>query len=50
MNAVDGSTIAEITVGTNPTDMAIAPAGDVLYVINAGSRTISKVNLGTFSV
>ncbi len=50
MNAVDGSTIAEITVGTNPTDMAMSPAGDALYVINAGSRTISKVNLGTFSV
>jgi DNA-binding beta-propeller fold protein YncE len=50
LNADDGSTIAELTVGTNPTDMAMSPAGDFLYVINAGSRTISKVNLGTFSV
>ena len=46
----DGSTIAEITVGTNPTDMAMSPGGDAIYVINAGSRTIAKVNLGTFSV
>ncbi|MGA2247905.1 MAG: hypothetical protein ABSH48_23205, partial [Verrucomicrobiota bacterium] len=30
--------------------MAISPSDDALYVINAGSRTISKVNLGTFSV
>jgi alpha-tubulin suppressor-like RCC1 family protein len=50
LNASSGSTIAEITVGTNPTDMTIAPGGDALYVINTGSRTISKVNLDTFSV
>ena len=50
LNAADGSTIAEITVGTNPTDMAMSPGGDAIYVINAGSRTIAKVNLGTFSV
>jgi hypothetical protein len=50
LNAADGSTIAEITVGTNPTDMAMSPAGDAIYVINAGSRTIAKVNLNTFSV
>ncbi|GEM_PF-1833914 len=50
LNATNGSTVSEITVGINPTDMVITPAGDALYVINAGSRTISKVNLDTFSV
>src|SRR5260370_27479986 len=29
--------------------MAITTAGDTLYVIHAGSRTISKVDLATFS-
>ena len=30
--------------------MAMPPAGDALYVINAGSRTISKVDLNSFAV
>jgi len=50
LNATNGSTISEIMVGINPTDMAMTPAGDALYIINTGSRTISKVNLNTFSV
>ena len=50
LNATNGAIINEISLSLNPTDMAMTPAGDALYVINTGSRTISKVNLSTFSV
>ncbi|MDB6109830.1 MAG: peptidase and in kexin sedolisin, partial [Pedosphaera sp.] len=50
LNATNGAVINEIGVGLNPTDMALTPAGDFLYVINAGSRTISKVDLVSFTV
>lgn len=50
LNATNGATLAEISVGINPTDMAMTPAGDAIYVINAGSRTISKVDLNSFTV
>jgi hypothetical protein len=50
LNATNRAVINEISVGLNPTDMAVTPAGDSLYVINAGSRTISKVDLNSFTV
>src|SRR5437879_1928158 len=50
LNPTNGAILGEITLNLNPTDMAITPAGDSLYVIHAGSRTISKVDLATFSV
>jgi hypothetical protein len=50
LNSTNGAILNEISVNLNPTDMAITPAGDSLYVINAGSRTISKVDLTTFTV
>ena len=50
LNSTNGATLAEISVGINPTDMAMTAAGDAMYVINTGSRTISKVDLTTFSV
>ncbi len=50
LNATNGLVVNEIGVGLNPTDMAVTPAGDFLYVINTGSRTISKVNLTSFTV
>ena len=50
LSSTNGATLAEISVGINPTDMAMTPAGDALYVINAGSRTISKVDPTTFTV
>jgi hypothetical protein len=50
LNSTNGAIISEIPVDLNPTDMCMTPAGDALYVINAGSRTISKVNLASFSV
>jgi hypothetical protein len=50
LNATNGAVVNEITVGINPTDMAVTPAGDFLYVIHAGSRTISKVDLTSFTV
>ncbi len=50
LNATNGAVVNELTVGINPTDMALTPAGDALYVINAGSRTITRVNPGTFTV
>lgn len=50
LNPTNGAIINEIPVNLNPTDMAVTPAGDALFVINAGSRTISKIDLNTFSV
>src|SRR5262245_20867217 len=50
LNPTNGATLNEISVNLNPTDMAITPAGDAMYVIHAGSRTIAKINLDTFSV
>jgi hypothetical protein len=50
LNPTNGAIINEITLNLNPTDMALTPAGDALYVINAGSRTITKVDLTSFSV
>jgi len=50
LNPTNGAILAEISVNLNPTDMAVTPAGDALYVINAGSRTISKIDLSSFTV
>jgi len=50
LNPTNGAIINEISVDLNPSDMAVTPAGDGLFVINAGSRTISKIDLNTFSV
>src|ERR1039458_8761341 len=50
LNSTNGAILGEIPVNLNPTDMAMTPAGDAIYVINAGSRTISKVNLNSFAV
>jgi len=50
LNSTNGATLAEIAVGINPTDMTITPAGDTLYVINTGSRTVTKVDLNSFAV
>ena len=50
LNSTNGAIISEISVSLNPTDMTMSPAGDAIYVINGGSRTISKVDLGAFSV
>jgi len=50
LNPTNGAVLAEISVNRYPTDMATSPAGDALYVINAGSRTISKVDLTSFTV
>src|SRR5690242_794312 len=37
LDSTNGSIINEISLNLNPTDMAITPAGDAMYVINAGS-------------
>ena len=50
LNSTNGAVLDEISVNLNPTDMAVTPAGDAAYVINAGSRTITKVDLTTFTV
>jgi len=50
LNSTNGAILNEISVNLNPTDMAMTPSGDSLYVIHAGSRTISKVDLTTFTV
>ena len=50
LNSTNGAIINEISLDLNPTDMSMTPAGDALYVINTGSRTISKVDLTSFSV
>src|SRR5881396_1294546 len=38
LSPTNGSILGEISLNLNPTDMAITPAGDALYVIHAGSR------------
>jgi hypothetical protein len=50
LNSTNGTIVHEISVNLNPTDMAMSPAGDSIFVINAGSRTISKVDLSSFTV
>jgi DNA-binding beta-propeller fold protein YncE len=45
LDPTNGAILGEISVNLNPTDMATSPAGDALYVVNAGGRTISKVDL-----
>src|SRR5690349_7509612 len=50
LNPTNGAILGEISLNLNPTDMNITPAGDALYVIHAGSRTITKINLATFAV
>ena len=50
LNSTNGAILNEISVNLNPTDMAMTPAGDSLYVINGGSRTISEVDLTIFAV
>ena len=50
LSSADGSILDEISLNLNPTDMALTPAGDAIYVINGGSRTVSKVDLATFAV
>jgi hypothetical protein len=50
LNPTNGAILGEISLNLNPTDMTMTPAGDALYVIHAGSRTISKVDLATFTV
>lgn len=49
LNPTNGAVLGELSLNLNPTDMAVAPAGDFLYVIHAGSRTITKVDLTSFS-
>jgi DNA-binding beta-propeller fold protein YncE len=50
LNDTNGTILGEIPVNLNPTDMVMTPTGDAIYVINAGSRTISKVDLNSFAV
>jgi hypothetical protein len=50
LNPTNGATLNEISIGINPTDMAMSPAADALYIIHAGSRSIMKVSLDTFTV
>ena len=50
LNATNGAVMNEIAVNLNPTDMAMSLAGDALYVINNGNRTISKIDLTSFTV
>src|ERR1035437_2214608 len=50
LNPTNGAIMNEISVDLNPSDMAVTPAGDALFVVNTGSRTISKIDLNTFSV
>src|SRR5438477_3522509 len=40
LNSTNGGLLNEISLNLNPTDMAMSPAGEALYVIHAGSRTI----------
>lgn len=49
-DSTNGTTLAEISLGVKPTDMSATAVGDMLYVINTGSRSLMKVDLATFAV
>jgi hypothetical protein len=50
LNPTNGQLLAEIALGLSPTDMAMTSAGDSMFVVNTGSRTLMKVDLTSFSV
>ena len=50
LNPTNGATLEELPLSLHPTDMAMTSDGGSVLIINTGSRTISKVNLGTFAV
>ena len=50
LGTTNGAPLAEIRLGINPTDMAVTPGGDSLFVISAGSRTLSQIDLDTFRI
>jgi alpha-tubulin suppressor-like RCC1 family protein len=50
LNSANGAVLAEISLGLNPTDMALSATGDALYAINTGGRTLMKVDLSTFTL
>jgi YVTN family beta-propeller protein len=42
--------VRDIRVGKNPYGIAVDPAGTFAYVTNSGDATVSKIDLGTYSV
>ncbi|RME93108.1 MAG: hypothetical protein D6766_08780 [Verrucomicrobia bacterium] len=50
LDANTGAVLGELPLGLSPTDMDITSAGDALFVINTGSRTLMKIDLETFTV
>jgi YVTN family beta-propeller protein len=42
--------VGNITVGTNPSDVAVLPDRSRAYVVNSGDNTVSVVDLSTLSV
>lgn len=50
LNPTNGTLLSEIVLDLDPTDMTMTAAGDSLYVISAGSRSLTKVDLSAFGV
>ncbi len=50
INTATNSIISNITVGNNPTGIAITPNGQYVYVTNYGSNTVSVINTTTNTV
>jgi YVTN family beta-propeller protein len=49
-NAAASAVVSTISVGTNPTAVAINPAGTFAYVANVNSDSVSKIDLATDTV
>jgi YVTN family beta-propeller protein len=50
LNASSLAVIAEIEVGLHPSAMALSPSGDMLYVANSNSDSVSVINTSTNAI
>jgi len=50
LDATNGAVVLEVSTGRYPTDMALGAFGTALYVIQTGSRTISRFQPGTLAL
>src|ERR1039458_5638282 len=50
LNSTNGAILGEISVNLNPTDRAMTPARVATHGLHPASRTISKLDLGSFGV
>ncbi|MDX1873539.1 Ig-like domain-containing protein [Mycolicibacterium sp. 120266] len=50
VNTLDGTVVTTITVGTNPTAVAVRPDGKYVYVADTAGKTISVIDAATNTV